>query len=258
MVRLSLLWGLGLVLIPLIALQGWWARRKALRLGPADGPKAGTVTLLEATSDASPAFTGVPAGRAKTRNPSGARLLGLGDSVIAGVGIENTAMSLVPQVALRWHSDSVSQIDWLIRAEDGAALNDVIRLWDDGIEGQFDAVIISVGVNDVTRLTSLVRWQSSLILLIARLRDRLPNAILVFLMLPPMERFPMLPQPLRAMLGIRAAMLNRVLDWVIGAHQGVIGVDVSTEFDASLLAADGYHPNARAVEEIAEVIVAAL
>ena len=58
MVRLSLLWGLGLVLIPLIALQGWWVRRKALRLGPADGPMTGRVTVLEAPNDASSALTG--------------------------------------------------------------------------------------------------------------------------------------------------------------------------------------------------------
>ena len=258
MVRLSLLWGLGLVLIPLIALQGWWVRRKALRLGPADGPKTGTVTVFEASNDASSALTGAAPSGARAREPSGARLLGLGDSVIAGVGIENTALSLVPQVALRWCPDTVSHVEWRIRAEDGATLNDVIRLLNDGVEGQFDVVIISVGVNDVTRLTPLVKWQSLLMLLIARLREHSPDATLVFLMVPPMDRFPMLPQPLRAMLGIRAAMLNRVLGWVIGAHHGVIGVDLATEFDASLLATDGYHPNARAIEEIADVIVAAL
>jgi len=258
MVRLSLLWGLGLVLIPLIALQGWWVRRQALRLGPADGPRTGTVTVLETPNDASSTLTGAAPAGARARAPASARLLGLGDSVIAGVGIENTALSLVPQVALRWHPDSVSHVDWQIRAEDGATLTDAIRLSNEGAEGQFDVVIISVGVNDVTRLTSLVRWQSSLILLIARLRDQSPNATLVFLMVPPMDRFPMLPQPLRAMLGIRAAMLNHVLGWVIGAHHGVIGIDLATEFDASLLATDGYHPNARAIEEIADVIVAAL
>lgn len=257
MVRLSLLWGLGLVLIPLAAVQGWWVRRNALRLGAAMGPLDGTADAVTQHSSMS-----VTAGGDRVAEQSGEqpplRILGLGDSVIAGVGIETTAESLVPQVAFRWSQSSHRRVAWSIVGEDGATSADLPRLLDGTNQSAYDAIVISVGVNDVTRLTSLVRWQSALMALIERLKMQSPDARLVFLMLPPMGQFPMLPQPLRGLLGVRAAMLNRVLGWVIAAHERVIGVDLEPDFDPSRLARDGYHPNSQAITQIAGVVEASL
>ena len=41
MLRLSLLWGFALMLMPALLIQGWWVRKRAIRMGPADGPSRG-------------------------------------------------------------------------------------------------------------------------------------------------------------------------------------------------------------------------
>ena len=41
MLRLSLLWGFALILMPALFIQGWWVRKRAIRNGPAEGPSQG-------------------------------------------------------------------------------------------------------------------------------------------------------------------------------------------------------------------------
>ena len=41
MLRLSLLWGFALMLMPALLIQGWWVRKRAIRMGPAEGPSQG-------------------------------------------------------------------------------------------------------------------------------------------------------------------------------------------------------------------------
>jgi len=69
-----------------------------------------------------------------------------------------------------------------------------------------------------------------------------------------MGRFEMIPQPLRAVLGIRAAMLRQVLTWVVEAHRGVWMIDPSRLFVSAYMAEDGYHPNETAVDWMASEI----
>ena len=120
----------------------------------------------------------------------------------------------------------------------------------------FDWIMVSVGVNDVTGLTSLVKWQQGLLGLISDIRVRSSNANVVFLQLPPMGRFEMIPQPLRGVLGIRAAMLRKVLIWIVEAHRGVWMIDPASLFDPAYMAEDGYHPNELAVDWMASEICA--
>ena len=41
MLRLSLLWGFALMLMPALLIQGWWVKKRAIRMGPAYGPSRG-------------------------------------------------------------------------------------------------------------------------------------------------------------------------------------------------------------------------
>ena len=41
MLRLSLLWGFALMLMPALLIQGWWVGKRAIRMGPAEGPSRG-------------------------------------------------------------------------------------------------------------------------------------------------------------------------------------------------------------------------
>ena len=249
MLRLSLLWGFALILMPALLIQGWWVRKRAIRMGPAEGPSQG---FLPEEDHQNRTRDGVVVSSERINPPL--KLLGLGDSVIAGVGLASTELTVTARLADRLNQYLGRAIDWRILGEDGAKISDTQRLLAATESGSFDWIVVSVGVNDVTELTSLVRWQQGLLGLISEIRSRSSHATVVFLQLPPMGRFEMIPQPLRAVLGIRAAMLRLVLTWIVEAHRGVWMIDPSDLFDPAYMAEDGYHPNETAVDWMASEI----
>ena len=249
MLRLSLLWGFALILMPALLAQGWWVRKRAIRMGPAEGPSQGFLP----EEDHQYRTRDDVAVSSETINQS-LKLLGLGDSVIAGVGLASTELTVTARLADRLHQQFGRAMDWRILGEDGAKISDTQRLLAATESESFDWIVVSVGVNDVTGLTSLVKWQQGLLGLISDIRARSSHATVVFLQLPPMGRFEMIPQPLRAVLGIRAAMLRQVLTWIVEAHRGVWMIDPSDLFDPAYMAGDGYHPNELAVDWMASEI----
>ena len=218
-------------------------------MGPADGPSRG---FAAEEKNQSRKRDGATVSSETTNQPL--KLLGLGDSVIAGVGLASTELTVTARLADRLNQYLGRAIDWRILGEDGAKISDTQRLLAATESESFDWIVVSVGVNDVTGLTSLVRWQQGLLGLISEIRSRSSHATVVFLQLPPMGRFEMIPQPLRAVLGIRAAMLRQVLTWIVEAHRGVWMIDPSRLFDPAYMAEDGYHPNETAVDWIASEI----
>ena len=82
MLRLSLLWGFALILMPALLIQGWWVRKRAIRMGPAEGPSQG---FLPEEDHQNRTRDGVVVSNERINPPL--KLLGLGDSVIAGSGL---------------------------------------------------------------------------------------------------------------------------------------------------------------------------
>ena len=251
MLRLSLLWGFALILMPALLIQGWWVRKRAIRMGPAEGPSQG---FLPEEDHQNRTRDGVVVSNERINPPL--KLLGLGDSVIAGVGLASTESTITARLADRLNQHLGRAIDWRIIGKDGAKIIDTQRMLAATESEAFDWIMVSVGVNDVTGLTSLVKWQQGLLGLISDIRVRSGNASVVFLQLPPMGRFEMIPQPLRGVLGIRAAMLRKVLIWIVEAHRGVWMIDPAGLFDPAYMAEDGYHPNEIAVDWMASEICA--
>ncbi|NIP82234.1 MAG: SGNH/GDSL hydrolase family protein, partial [Gemmatimonadetes bacterium] len=71
-------------------------------------------------------------------------------------------------------------------------------------EGRFDVLVTSLGVNDVTGGRTVRGWLDDQRALRGLARSRLGVSLLVITGVPPMGRFPALPQPLRWYLGSRA------------------------------------------------------
>lgn len=88
MIRLSLLWTLCLFLAPLLWVQGIYVGRRAIRLPEAAGPKEMTGGSF--------------------------RMLVLGDSIVAGVGVTNTEDSLASQLASRLTEQRGELVNWLV------------------------------------------------------------------------------------------------------------------------------------------------
>ncbi len=180
-------------------------------------------------------------------------IIGVGDSVIAGVGVETLEQSLTAKVAEELAKTTGCPVHWSAFGSNGDQACDLTKKIQQFPREKVDAVIVSIGVNDVSGLTSVTRWQIEITLMIAELKNHF-RAPIVFMGLPPMGRFPGLPQPLRFALGTRAAMLDLILKNAALVVPGVYWSDSSLE--GAPVASDGYHPGEIACEMVAAQIVA--
>jgi lysophospholipase L1-like esterase len=165
------------------------------------------------------------------------RLLVVGDSSAAGVGVADQAQALAlplaKEVAARLHGS----VPWQLIAQSGLDTQEVIALVRRAKPQPADVAVAVVGVNDVTSQASASRYVEQLTALAALL----PVRRIVFTGLPPMHLFSAVPQPLRWYLGQYAKWLDSALrDWCAARGHGYCASDLST--DPRMLADDGYHP----------------
>ena len=232
-VVLTLIWFSSFCLLPVLLWQGYFLRRAALRLPEAAPPNSGRFCSSETEM----------------------MIVGVGDSVIAGTGIGSLSNSVTARVAQTLASRFSTGVNWLTRGISGAKLEDLLaRLKEEPLPGA-DIYLVSIGVNDVTGMTSLARWQLQVSELVTLLDER---ALILILGVPPMQHFAVIPWPLRQVLGVRAALLDKTFSQAAETFERVIWFDTSINFDRAYLARDGYHPNEEACVEIASKIVDSL
>jgi len=246
MIRLTLLWTLSLFAFPLLVIQAWYAKRNAVRLPEGKGPREGRCLSVEKDHSL------------KSNPPEPENyfsVLGIGDSVTAGVGCRTMAESLVPRIAFHLSQSLDRAVEWRVYAANGARLAEIQTMVAGvPLQSRVNLVVVSAGVNDVTNLTSLMRWQLELAGFLFELREKFACPV-VILDLPPMGNFTAVPQPLRFVLGVRAAMLSRVLIKLSGRLPWVSIFSFGKESISKSLADDGYHPSPEACEDMARMLV---
>lgn len=207
-----------LTLGPLLLVQGRQVRRTVPELPEAEGAREGE-------SGSGPRL----------------RLLIVGDSAAAGVGARTQDEALSGRLAVALAP--TFRLQWKLLAFTGATTADMLAHLRQTPADRYDVVITSLGVNDVTGRRSLADWrrqQGELVELLAR-RFGARQALLSGL--PPMHRFPALPQPLRWYVGSRARDFNRVLAELAGKRAGCEFLALGHEMmDVSAMASDGFHP----------------
>jgi lysophospholipase L1-like esterase len=169
------------------------------------------------------------------------RLLIAGDSAAAGVGAptQDDALSghLVSSLA------GCLRVQWKLFAYTGATTADLIRHLQQAPAAEFDVVVTSLGVNDVTGRRSLDDWRRQQGQLVALLREKFAARHILLSGLPPMHRFPALPQPLRWYVGSRARDFDRALARFAEGRAGCEFVELDyAMMDLAAMAADGFHP----------------
>jgi len=138
------------------------------------------------------------------------------------------------------------EVQWKAIGKNGHKIEDLVTGLELLPQLTPDLIVVSVGVNDVSGMTSVTRWHLGLVQLISGLKARFRCPI-IFLGIPPMGEFSELPQPLRFALGVRASMLDRLLA-DSAEVRNVFWADAARVFDESHVAEDGYHPNEKACE----------
>lgn len=185
------------------------------------------------------------------------RLAGVGDSIIAGIGVSQAADGLVGQVARRLASQADATVSWRATGESGATVLDVLeRMLDAAVREDPSLLIISVGVNDAVAGTAPATFKARLREVVDRVAAG-PRRAVIFAGIPPLASFPALPRPLATLLGQRAAALAAAAAALDG-HRGMKVVAFPATLDRAGFARDGFHPGPQACARWAEWVVEAL
>ena len=187
------------------------------------------------------------------------RLHAVGDSIIAGVGASDFSKALIGRTAEVLSSRLERTVDWSARGRIGAQSADLLTDLIGRMEpGPADVVLVSVGVNDVTGLRTTTAWIRNLTSIIERLREHSPDAVIAFAGLPPLSVFPLLPQPLRAVIGLRGRTFDQAVRDVVARHGRVVHVPIDLKISPEKFAADGFHPSEESYVDFAVAVADAV
>jgi lysophospholipase L1-like esterase len=180
-------------------------------------------------------------------------MLAVGDSIIAGVGAGHISNALAGRTASALAASLGATVHWQALGGIGYRAQKIIdELLPAMPPEPADFIIVSVGVNDITGLTSLRNWRSRLGLLLERLREHSPDAAIAVAGVPPLGLFPLLPQPLRSVAGLRAETFEFSCREVVSTLPNCIHVPVAFDFSPDKFAADGYHPSEESYRSFGE------
>lgn len=217
-----------LPLLPVILVQGKSVKANTLRLPEAGGSRQKKILAANSLS-----------------------LLHIGESTVAGVGVDDFQLGLTARLAEHF------ACSWQAFGRNGAAISDINQQIASAELQPAELVLVTMGVNDTTSLTRRNQWLTELVACINRLEMQSPvegaKAKICFTQVPPMHLFPALPFPLNYFLGLRAWQLDLSLrqlclqkDW----HHLTIDMPLEHQW----MAEDGYHPNAEGYKKWAEKI----
>lgn len=229
---------LKIALAPLLVAQGRWVRARALKLPEAAGPRQGV------------------AGRGHPRW----RVLVLGDSSGAGVGVPHQRQALAQPLAEALARRLGAPIGWQLVATTGHTTGDALQGLRQATLQPADLLVTALGVNDTVGQVSARRWLAQLDAVVALAAHRAGVRFTLHSGLPPMHRFPLLPQPLRAVLGGDARKLDRALQAHVAGRpdrRHVALPEVAGALHDGWVAEDGFHPGPRGYQAWAQQLAEA-
>ena len=226
-----------LLLMPILGIQAIWVRKKALRLPEPEGQREYdfNTDLLHCTDS-----------MAKRT------LMIVGDSAAAGVGAKSQDEALSGRISHLAPKGLLSRMS--LHATTGLTSGDVVNLLTQIPAKSYCTALVSMGVNDVTKFVSLNAWRINIESVASLLKHKFNCQSIIFTALPPMHLFPVIPQPLRTILGIRAYLFNKVLQRYIAKSDSaqILRINIMEQGsaarsmkDSGLMAEDGFHPSSK-------------
>lgn len=176
---------------PLLILQGRRLRATALRLPEAEGARNGVV--------------GDPG------NLPILRILFVGDSSAAGVGVDHQDSALAMQTAALVAERIGITVEWQLVAKSGVNTNDALSLLSTNDLRPADLLVTALGVNDVTSQRSPRQFLADYKALVNEVARRVGARTVVVNGVPPLHVATAVPQPLRWYLGQYARRLDACL-----------------------------------------------
>ena len=226
-------------MLPLLILQARGVKRRVPRLPNAEEPEG-----LAGASFSTPDF----------------KLLFLGESTVAGVGVERHEDGLAGKLAQLMSQYLGRPVEWRVSAESGYTVRAVRKLilpdisWD-----AVDCIVLGLGGNDAFALHSPEKFIAECDALVTELRREFGEVPIVFLDTPPISQFPAFTPLMKRILGGLSNLLGDALEEYTRRHPGLLFArrsnqfrDKAAEMGLEVLFSDGVHPSQLTYEMWAE------
>jgi lysophospholipase L1-like esterase len=223
-------------LYPLLLAQGRRTRRITPRLPEASAPYDGIAGVYHSAAPLS--------------------LLTVGESPVAGVGVNTHEEAITGQFAQALSTHLKRPVAWRACGKNGVTVRQAIDEVVPRIpRQQVDIALVAFGVNDTTAFHSVARWRHDLHELLQALDERCAPRLILLSGVPPVGRFPALPQPLRWVMGLKAQALDKAAQELARSLPRTHYVALALNHrDRSMMASDGYHPSQKGCVAWAEIL----
>ncbi len=188
--------------------------------------------------------------------PDPVRLLILGDSTAAGVGVERHSDGLPGVLSRKLAATLGRGVAWQVHARSGATTGQLRSHFLPAATSEpFDIVFLTTGVNDVMQLRRKRQFTHDLREILDALRAESPEAWIIVPGVPRMGRFTSLPDPLSSILGARAHRINTGAREVIEGRYRVVHTKPWPIGIPGFFAQDDFHPSVIGYEAWANAAV---
>ncbi len=225
-------WLMSWAMSPVYVWQGVAIRRKIERMLPPLGPRSG---LMGTSDDKDVAI----------------RLLVIGDSSAAGVGVEQIEDSLAPRLAERIYALTGLPVFWRAAGSNSAVCADVRdHVVPNLAREAFTHIVLSIGTNDAKNFHGGHRFKKSFGTLLYALKAKWPEARIVWS--PPVDfmRVPALPRGLARVLELRAGVIRRIGNRLCH-ERGAVPSTMLPRVEPAGFSRDGFHASAEGYAYVA-------
>ena len=238
------------VLGPVLAWQGRRVWQAMPPMAPAEGDPFGVA--LPAATRAAPA--------AADGSASSAVLL-VGESTVAGCGSPTHVEAFGGQLGAALAAQLGRAVSWHAVGRIGVTARRAIDELEPDVAAAaaitpVDLALIALGVNDTLRRRSTEAYITALADVVTMVRRHTGPVPVVLVGVPPVGSFPLLPQPLSTVLGLRARLLDGAAARWAARRPGVLHVPapIDRRTLAALTSADGFHPSPAGYARLAGVL----
>ena len=187
-------------LLPVLFVQGKIIRSKVPVLPEATGPK----------------------GYVRGEFTSELKLITIGESTIAGIGVQTHQEGFSGSLAAALSNIYHANVPWEVYAESGLTVKQIRGRLIPKIPAQHaDIIVIGIGGNDAFTLNRPGNWRREVRGLIEDLQEKFPKAEIVFCNMPPIKEFPAFTPLIKWTLGNLVEILGDELAVIVEEYDNV-------------------------------------
>jgi lysophospholipase L1-like esterase len=193
-----------LPLLPVMYYQGKQIRKNVPKLAEATEPFGRCVPSIK------------PSGNIEYK------VLYIGESTVAGIGVDKHENGLAGTNAQLLADAWQSPVSWHVYARSGYTVQALTqKILPKVRENEADLIVVGIGGNDAFKLNNPSKWRIHVRELITSLRDRFPEAPIVFMNMPPIKSFPAFTPLIRAIIGNLVEILGSELKKIVADYPHV-------------------------------------